>query len=71
LSILTLITGVFKVLESLLGYAERKQLMDAGEARAVSAHLVLGSKQVEKAIAARRAVDHTPSGVSNDPNNRD
>jgi hypothetical protein len=62
---------VFKVLESLLGYVERKQLMDAGEARSVAAYLVLGRKQVEKAIAARRAVDHSPSGVSNDPNNRD
>jgi hypothetical protein len=71
LTILTLITTGFRVLQALLDYAQRKELMDAGEAMATAELLRQGSIKIEQAIAARRSVKHDPVSVSLDPNNRD
>ena len=52
-------------------YVERKQLMQAGETKMVRNYLEATLLTVDRAMAARRGVDHSDDGVSGDPDNRD
>lgn len=49
-------------------YLREKQLLNAGEAIALTKSLEENSELVAKAIAARKSI--TPASVSNDPDNR-
>ncbi len=68
--------GLFTILKGLLGlagaianYIKDKQLIDAGQAIAISNTLKEANEQIVKADNARRNVD--VSRVHDDPNNRD
>lgn len=68
---LGLIKALLSIASSLSEYAQQRQLIDAGEAKA----LLRGIKDADEAIARaariRAGVDHSPGSVRDDPNNRD
>jgi hypothetical protein len=66
------------LLRAILGLAnvvarhiERRQLMAAGEAKMVASYLEATLVAVDRAMAARRSVDHSSDSVRDDPDNRD
>ena len=71
MSILAIISGLLKLTNALTSWAERNQLMAAGEANAVRKQNELTLNAVAKASAARRAVKHDPDSVRSDEFNRD
>jgi len=70
-SILAILKGIFTLAGALARLAERKQLMDAGEANAVARDARRALWRIEKARRARRAVRDDPDSVRSDPRNRD
>jgi len=56
MSYLKLIQVLISLANNLIGYAKDKQLLDAGEAKAISKNLAESSKGVSHAIAIRRSI---------------
>lgn len=65
------LSALLKLANLLAGYLRDKQLLEAGEARAISESLSVAQSRVQVAMAARAAVKHDPDSVRNDPYNRD
>lgn len=69
---LVLVLKLFLIIaDKLATYLGNKQLMDAGEAKSVSAQLKGAMDATQRAIAARNAVRDDADSVRNDPFNRD
>lgn len=68
---LALLKLLLSIADQLTSYLHDKQLMDAGEAKAVAASLKGALDATARAVAARNAVSDDPNSVSNDPDNRD
>jgi len=68
---LALVSGLVKIVSGIVGYLGNRQLLDAGEAKGINLGLTKTLAQIDKARAARRAVDHSSDSVSVDPDNRD
>ena len=68
---LGLLRLVLTIADKLSEIVRDKQLLDAGEARAISHNLQEGMKRVEMAQKARGSVKHDPDSVRADPDNRD
>lgn len=67
-SILSAILSIGKALATLI---ERKQLLDAGEARLLAENLDDSLDILARALAARRAVGSDPDGLRSDKYRRD
>jgi len=67
--------GLFKAFLMVTGaiarYVERKQLMDAGEAKHAREALEATLRAVDRAQRARRSVKHDADSVRDDPDRRD
>jgi len=57
--------------DNLVSFMHDKQLMDAGEAKAVSGLLKGAMDATQKAMAARNAVRDDAGSITSDPDNRD
>lgn len=68
---LSLVLAFVKLANLALGYASDRQLMDAGAAKAIAVNLQGTIDAIDKAMAARRAVQHDVQSIANDPDNRD
>lgn len=68
---LTLLKLLLSLSSSLADYLGRRQLLKAGEAKAIADNLYDTLQKLNKADAARRAVKHDPDSVREDPDNRD
>ena len=66
---LSLVLGFVKLANAIMSYMERRELIEAGEQRAINRAFVLLEGRVKQAMEARRNVD--PGGVGTDPDNRD
>lgn len=69
MSIVAVIRLLLSLADSVMGFARERQLLNAGEERAIADQLAKTQAKLLAAIDARGAVD--PGGVSGDPNNRD
>ncbi len=61
---------VLSLASSIAQYMERKQLLDAGEARQIAKNLTAASRKVEAAVKARNNVVHISEAAKHDKNNR-
>ena len=68
---LSVLGGLVKLVNVVLGIVERKKLMDAGSAKAIASTNQVVLKHVEEAMAARRGVKHDADSVRADPDRRD
>lgn len=68
---LSLVKALLSVAGALLKWAGDRQLIAAGEARAVARDLAHANERLARAIAARRGVRDDPDSVHRDPDNRD
>ena len=68
---LSVLSGVLKLGSVLAEWCKNKGLMDAGEAKGIAKSNAASMAAVERAMAARRGVDHSAGSVSDDEFNRD
>lgn len=68
---LALLSGIIKLAGNLADYLGDRQLLKAGEHKAVRANLEKILEDIAKARTARRAVKSDPDSLRNDPANRD
>ena len=68
---LSILSGVLKLGSVLARICEQRGLMDAGEAKQLAKATADALAQVERAVAARRTVDHSTDAVRDDPDRRD
>ena len=68
---LSILRGLFGITQTVLRMMADRQLLDAGEAKAIARNLTQANEKLDKALAARRNVKHDADSVSNDPANRD
>lgn len=66
-----LIRLLLSLADGLTRYARDQQLINAGEAQAALEGTNRALDAIERAKAARAAVDHDADSVRDDPNNRD
>ena len=71
MSWLSALRALLSIANALAGYMANRQLMQAGEARAVSEGLRKAHDAIARAQAARRAVNDDPDSVRDDEFNRD
>jgi hypothetical protein len=69
MGVLAILRAVLSLASALMGYVRDRQLMDAGEAKQLSAGLQESLDAISRAKRARQSVD--PDGVPDDPDNRD
>lgn len=62
---------VLEITGSLTSWLQNKKLLDAGQAQVLAELLKKNLENVEKATAARDAVNTSPDSVRDDPFNRD
>lgn len=67
---LSILKGLIGVVNAIAKYLSDKQLIDAGEARAVSKSLQETIKTIRRADRAADNIDDSADGVLQDPNNR-
>lgn len=65
------VSGLIKLINLITGYMRDRQLLEAGEAKAISDSLSVAQSQIHSALAARRAVKHDSGSVRDDSRNRD
>lgn len=70
-NILSVIKGLVSLSNILAKYAHDKQLLDAGEYKAIAEMNNAQIKKINKVINARRSVKHDNDSVRNDKDNRD
>ena len=70
-NLLSLLKGVVSLSSLLAKMAHDKQLLDAGEYKAIAKANNEHIKKINNAILARRSVKHDVDSVRNDPENRD
>lgn len=68
---LKVITGILSLAKSLMGFARDRQLISAGEAKALAKQSSRSLDIIRQAQAARRALGYDPDSVQSDPDNRD
>lgn len=68
---LGLIKLLLSVVSQLSRYAADRQLINAGEAKAINAGIAEADDAIERARRAAAGVDHSRDGVHSDPDNRD
>ena len=56
MSILSILSGVLGIAKMLLGMAEKRQLLNAGEAKAISKNLTSASERVRRARKIQSSV---------------
>ncbi len=66
-----LLRAIMGIAGAIASYIGDKQLMDAGEAKAISRNISATLEQIDKARAARKSVKHDADSVRDDPHNRD
>lgn len=71
MGILSIISGVLKVVNALLNIAERRGLINAGEAKNFRRTMQENEKVIVKAKQARRALKHGTGDIVSDPDRRD
>jgi hypothetical protein len=69
--VINLIRLLLSAVDSLIRYARDRQLIEAGEARAALEGANAALDAINRARAARAAVQHDPDSVRDDPDNRD
>lgn len=67
---LTILSGLLKLINVFAQKAKDKQLLDAGEAKAIVRMSNEGMGKIYKAKLARDNVKHDVDSLRNDPNNR-
>lgn len=70
-ALIVLLRALLGLASSVAKYVERKQLMEAGEARMVSNYLQGSLVAIDRAKRARHGVSHSDNSVRDDPDNRD
>jgi hypothetical protein len=60
MTLLTIIRMILSIAEGLTRYADRKALMDAGEAKSIATSLHYHQGKLDRAIAAMRRADRMP-----------
>ncbi|WP_022949523.1 hypothetical protein [Methylohalobius crimeensis] len=68
---LSILRGLLGLAEQLTEWLNRRQLLEAGESRAVARGLKDAQETIRRAQAARRGVRHDADSVRRDPDNRD
>ena len=68
---LSILSGVLKLGSIIARICRDKGLMDAGEAKQLAKATADALAKVERAVAARRTVDHSTNAVRDDPDRRD
>ncbi|MCA0944474.1 hypothetical protein LCM08_06085 [Salipiger pacificus] len=68
---LTILVLAVRLLNSLAGWAAKRQLMDAGAAIEFRRAMGSADDALETARAARASVDHGADSLRDDPDNRD
>ena len=67
---LNILKGILGLANMVAKFVSDKQLMDAGEAKAVARNLSQTNEKLNAAIDARRNVRHDTDSVQRDKNNR-
>jgi len=67
----TAVKLLLQVAGSLTRYMQQRQLIGAGEAKAIAANLSEANENLDEALAARRAVKHDADSLRDDPHRRD
>ena len=68
---LSILSGVLKLGSVIARICEQRGLMDAGEAKQLAKTQTDALAKVERAINARRTVNHSADSVRDDPDRRD
>ncbi len=71
MNLLSLVSAVVGLARAIVAWLDKRQLLEAGEARAALAGLEETQGALRRAIQARRAVARDPLGLREDPYNRD
>lgn len=68
---LKLIASIIGLAYSVTKYLEKRRAISQAEAVIIKDNLYDTLQKIDKALAARRSVDHSPDRVRDDPRNRD
>lgn len=71
MSWLKLIASIIGLAYSVTKYLEKRRAISQAEAVIIKDNLHDTLQKIDKALAARRSVDHGPDSVRDDPRNRD
>ena len=67
----SLALSLLKITAAVINHIERHRLIKEGEERILYRQMEAMIDAIDRAERARLGVDHSPDGVSNDPDNRD